>query len=255
MLTLYYTILKKKKPTVRLSLDPSRSLSQGGTIFNRIFTYCQNHPRLLSILGFVVIGSLLYVGRRQQLQVQRELEARKEIWPAEAYLREGSYDLALEGGSGDLGLLEVIVRFKDTKIENLAHCYAAVAYLKRSKSKEDEEEAIKHLKQVDCEGTFLHAHILCLLGDLYANRKAYEEALAYYEKAVAHRPNPFTTPKYLFRIAALYEEMKAYKKAAACYKEVYNTFPDAVLVEEARKNEGRLEHLASKQVEVEKVVI
>ena len=200
--------------------------------------HLQGSSKLLIALGVVVGGCMLVFGVMQNRREKRELAAQTAIWPAEAYLREEAYHLALEGGGGDMGLLEIIEKFEGTKAGNLAHFYAAVAYLEREKV--DYDAALEHLKAFELKDSFMQFRVWCLIGDIYCDKKEYEKALDYYHKAAEHMPNKFTTPTYLFRAAFVYEELKEYEKARACYERVYTLFPKCRRVNEAIKHESRL---------------
>lgn len=239
---LFWSILEKNQTGKKISLNEAPGAS-GLSMWQRIIRYFQNSRRLFIIL-VIVGGGILAFGVVHNRREKRELAAQKAIWPAEAYLREKAYDLALEGGGGDMGLLEIIEKFKGTKAGNLAHFYAAVVYLEREG--EDHDAALEHLKAFELEESFMQFRVWCLIGDIYCDRKEYDQALEYYHKAADHMPNKFTTPTYLFRMAFVYEELKEYEKARESYERVYTLFPKCRRVNEAIKHESRLRLLASK---------
>lgn len=201
----------------------------------------KGQPLLVALL-FLGIGLIASLGVRQYRRDRRELAAQQAIWPAEIYLREGNYEMALEGGGGDMGVLEIIDKFEHTKAGNLAHFYAAIAYL--NKKARDEAAAIEHLQAFQGTDSFMQARVWGLLGDLHCDQKAYTTAIEYYEKAAAHMPNPFTSPAYLFSAALAYEELQEYEQARSCYERVYTLFPTCEAAHAAIKEESRLKQLA-----------
>lgn len=205
--------------------------------------YLRNYQKVWLLLGISFGGIIGFFSLRYARHQKRELAAKQAIWPAEAYLREGKYDLALEGGGGDMGLLDMLAQFGDTKAGNLARLYAAVAYL--GKEPKDEEAAIKYLKDFKGEQSFMQARVWSLLGDIYLDRGAYEEAKVYYDKAAHHMPNGFTTPDYLCKAAFVCEQMRDYQGAIGYYERIYTRFPKSERAQEAMKHESRVRQLAA----------
>lgn len=231
--TLTTTILKINKK--RISIEDI-SVSSQPSKKERISIFLQNKSLLwiFLALSFVIGGgsALFWKNYREK----REKAAEEAIWPAESYLREESYDLALEGGRGNIGLLEIVEKYKNTKAGNLAHFYIATIYLKKKNYK----ETIRCLNSFDQEKSFLQPRIWCLLGGIYSDQKNYKKALSYYLKAVEHMPNEFSTPEYLLKAGFTYEKLAQYKKAEECFERIYTCFPKCAQSATAMKHASRL---------------
>lgn len=159
------------------------------------------------ILGFIgaalllVVGYLMYV---EFIQKPKELEANNEISMAVGYFEEAQnstvssdslYGLALNGGGGKYGFVDIADRYSGTKTANLAHYYAGISYL----NLKDYENAIAHLEKFSSDDLFLAAQATGSIGDAFSELGQYQDALDYYEKAFAKNPNSLTTPLYLYK--------------------------------------------------------
>lgn len=202
---------------------------------------------LASIL--VIGGGVIGFGIRSYLNEKREQNAKELLVGVEFSLRHKEYDIALEGGGGEIGALDFIKEYKNTNVVNLAHLYAAIAYFKREKKdekaiEEDRRKALEHLEAFDTKDSFVQPLVWCRIGDIYYDQKMYDKALIYYKKAASHAPNKYTTPRYLFKIASVYESMEQYSEAKQYYARVYIEYPESDQVDIAKKNKSRVEALS-----------
>lgn len=212
--------MKKNNKAKKISLSSPSGPSRR-RLLDRIVTYIEEKSLLWMILGVMVVVGVGTFTVWRNYRDKRELAAQEAIWPAETHLRDHLYDLALEGGMGDMGLLEVIEEYVDTKAGNLANFYIGVIYLERK----EYEKAISYLEAFDGKGTFMQPRVWSLLGDIYCDLKNYDKALSYYLEAANDMRNEFTTPGYLIKAALLYEELGQVEKALACYEDVCKSFP------------------------------
>lgn len=193
---------------------------------------------LVSILGFGIVNY-----RRQQ----REREARQLLAPIEIALRAEEYEVALEGGGGEMGVLTLIDRYGDTSVVNVAHVYAAIALYHRDKQgdiikpQQDQEAAVAHLQAFNLKSSYLQPLIWSKIGSIYSDLELYDKAVACYKKAIDYESNKWMVPVYLGKMAAVYEVQGQYQKAMDCYKRIYTDCPDSTEAEVAKKHEGRLQ--------------
>ena len=133
------------------------------------------------------------------------------------------YNLALQGGNGKFGLLDVIDSYGSTATGNLAHYYAGIAYLNTGEYK----EAINHLEQFSSDDEIIAPLAKGAIGDAFMQLNQPEEALDYYEKAAKLRKNEFTTPKFLLKAAITALELKDGAKAEKYLNQIDAEYQDS----------------------------
>lgn len=79
--------------------------------------------------------------------------------------KDSLYNLALNGGEGKYGFLDIIDEYNGTKAANLANYSAGMAYLNMQKY----QEAISHLEDFNSEDEILGALAKGGLGDALCN--------------------------------------------------------------------------------------
>jgi predicted negative regulator of RcsB-dependent stress response len=120
---------------------------------------------------------------------------------------------------------------------NLANFYAGVAELKEGKF----DAAIDHLKSFSSSDLLVQARAYSLIGDAYAEKKSYSEAIDFYKKAAEYKANKFFTPTYLMKLAAAYEANKQPKEALEAYTEITEKFAESSEAINAKKYKAALE--------------
>ncbi len=161
----------------------------------------------------LALFALAYVGFDKFVKQPKETTAANEIYQSQKFFTQAEqasatqqdslYTLALTGGQGKLGLLDVADKYGSTSTGNIANYYAGFAFLKTGKYK----EAIESLEKFSTKEVVLKALTYGGIGDAFAQLKDYEEALKYYEKASGVKGNSFTTPKFLMKTAKLAIEL------------------------------------------------
>jgi len=164
-----------------------------------------NQKYILGAVGVIAIVILGYLGFQKFIQEPKELEASNEMFKAQQYfddavngnstLKDSLYGLALNGGEGKYGFLEIIENYGGTKAGNLANYYAGFSYLNMNKY----QEAIEYLDDFKSDDEMLGPLALGGIGDAFSQLDQIEEALGYYEKAAKAKVNEFTTPKFLLK--------------------------------------------------------
>jgi len=162
--------------------------------------WARNSKLILGVGGgllVIVIGIYVY---RHFFQKPKEEKAMASLYKAEEYYRMDSVNLALNGDGAQPGLLTIISRYSGTKAANLAHFYAGACYIQL----DDNDNAIKHLKDFDSDSKPVQQRAYLLLGDAYADKGDSKQALDYYKKSANHfAEDENASAEALFRAAYL----------------------------------------------------
>lgn len=196
----------------------------------------KNQNYILGIIGVIAVGVLGYLAYVQFVQKPKEASAANEMYYPQQYFdqalnnsvaKDSLYNLALNGAEGKYGFLDIIDEYSGTKAANLANYSAGMAYLNMQKY----QEAISHLERFSSEDDILGALAKGGLGDAFMQLGQPEDALGFYDKAVAHSDNEFTTPKFLYKAGVTALELKQNEKALQYFQRIKNEFASS---EEAR---------------------
>lgn len=202
----------------------------------------KNQKILLSILGLLVVGVLGYMAYMRFVKDPAELKAANQLAYPKAYFEQAQtnevaadslYTLALNGADGKYGLIEIAEKYSNTKAGNLAKYYAGISYLHAK----DYKNGIKYLSYYSANDMMTSAVANGAIGDAFANLEQLEDALEYYTKAAASKPNDFTTPIYLDKAAATALSLGKYSKAEELYKRIQNEFSKS---QQARDIESKI---------------
>lgn len=179
-----------------------------------------NQKSLVIIVAAIVIIVGGYIGYRRFLVTPKEKEAQSQMFVAQQYFQQDSFNLALNGDGNNPGFLEIIDEYGITQSANLSQYYAGISYLRTGKF----EEAIDHLKQFDSNDEMVAPIALGAIGDAYSELGNFEDALDFYVKASGYNDNEFTTPIYLMKAGLLYEETGKFEKAIDTYQKIKNQY-------------------------------
>jgi tetratricopeptide (TPR) repeat protein len=135
--------------------------------------------------------------------------------------QDSLYTLALEGADGKYGLLDIIDVYSGTDAANIASYSAGMAYLNMNKY----QEAIEYLQDFKSDDAMLGALAKGGLGDAFMQLNQPEDALGYYEKAIAHNENNYTTPRFLYKAGTTALELGKKDKALEYFKRIKDEFP------------------------------
>ncbi|WP_116789357.1 tetratricopeptide repeat protein [Flavobacterium psychrotrophum] len=176
----------------------------------------------LAAVALVVIGYLAY---SKFYEAPQEEEAASEMFQAESYLtqavnaqqsQDSLYNLALNGGEGKYGFLAIIDKYSGTKSGNLAHYFAATAYLNTGKYK----EAVQHFEDFKTDDEVLKASALGATGDAFVQLGKLEDGLKFYVDAARVSDNDVFTPRFLFKAGQLAASLKKKEDALKYYNEI-----------------------------------
>ena len=146
--------------------------------------------------------------------------------------------LALDGGEGRYGFLDIISNYSGTPAAEIAEYSAGMIYIKLK----NYEQAIYHLKKFNSKDILLSTIALGSIGDSYLNLNKPKLSLEYYEKAFSLNSNDFSTPKYLFKAAVISHSLNLNKKALNYFKRIVNEFPNSINKKLADIQIGRIEN-------------
>ncbi|ENI5844536.1 hypothetical protein ABZI28_000086 [Flavobacterium psychrophilum] len=163
----------------------------------------KNQNIILSIVGGIALLTAGYLLYNKFVSGPKESGAASDMFQAQQYFKkavEGTasdslYNLALNGGDGKQGFLDIIKSHSGTDAGNLAEYYAGMALLNTKKF----QAAIDHLANFKSDDAFTNAIAIGATGDAYSELKKPEQALEFYIKAAESNKNDVTTPRFLLK--------------------------------------------------------
>ena len=199
----------------------------------------KNRNVIIGIVAGIVLLVAGFFGYRYYQSSQDET-AQNELFPAIYKLEADSLKQSLNGAGANPGLLSVADNYGSTNAGNLASFYAGVALLKQGKN----DEAIERLKDFSSSDLLVQARAYALIGDAYMEKKSFDEAADYYEKAADYKSNKFFSPAYMTKLAVAYEQAKQNDKAIKTYNSIIEKFPESPEAVNAKKYKSMLQAMA-----------
>ena len=192
----------------------------------------KNQNYILGVIGVIAIGVLGFLAYNQFVQGPKEESAANEMYYPQQYFdqavnsttaKDSLFTLALNGAEGKYGFLDIISEYSGTKAANLANYSAGMAYLNMNQY----QEAIAYLENFSSDDVVLGALSKGGLGDAFAQLGQADDALGYYEQAVNHSANDFTTPKYLYKAGITALELDQKDKALGFFQRIKDEFSES----------------------------
>lgn len=189
----------------------------------------KNQNYILGFIGVIAIGVLGYLAYTQFIQGPKESEASNELYYPQQFFDQAMQDadkkdsllnLSLNGADGKYGFLDIISEYSGTKAANLAKYSAGMAYL----NQQNYQEAISYLEDFSSDDEILGALAKGGIGDAFSQLDQPGEALDYYESAIAHSSNDYTTPKFLYKAGILAMNSGDKAKAAEYFERIKEDF-------------------------------
>ncbi|WP_343485840.1 tetratricopeptide repeat protein [Allomuricauda sp. d1] len=229
---------KPKNKEERVELDEQNSttaevfssLDEGASKTEAWVSKNQNY--ILGVIGVIALGVLGYLAYARFVQEPKEASAANELYYPQQYFdqaltndesKDSLMTLALNGAEGKYGFLDIIEEYRGTKAANLANYSAGMAYL----NMQNYEEAISYLEKFSSEDAVLGALAKGGIGDAFSQLNQPEDALDYYQKAIAHNTNDYTTPKYLYKAGVVALSLDQKETALGYFERLKEEFPDA----------------------------
>lgn len=205
----------------------------------------KNQKAILILVGLIAIGVLGYLLFQQFVQKPKDTEAVNEMYQAQTYFeqalnapaKDSLFNLALKGGEGKYGFLDIIEKYSGTKASNLAEYYAGVAYLHTK----NYQEAISHLDNFKGDDMVVGPVALGNIGDAFVQLDQNEDALKYYEKAATVKNNEFTSPRFLLKAGIIALKLNKPDLALNHFKNITENYPNAPEAKKAILYQGKAE--------------
>jgi tetratricopeptide (TPR) repeat protein len=189
----------------------------------------KNQNYILGAIGVIAVAILGYLGYDQFVQGPKEVSASNELYYPQQYFdqaviataqQDSLYNLALDGAEGKFGFLDIIAEYPGTKAANQASYSAGMAYMNMQKY----TDAIDHLEDFSSDDAIVAAVAKGRIGDAFMQLDQAGDALGYYEQAVAHNANEYSTPMYLYKAGIAALELKQNDKALQHFQRIKDDF-------------------------------
>tara|TARA_B100000945_G_C20345826_1_gene579712 strand:+ start:543 stop:1223 length:681 start_codon:yes stop_codon:yes gene_type:complete len=177
-----------------------------------------NQKNITRGITIIVAVIALIIGVKKLYLEPLQESAQTDMYMAELYFQKDSFNIALNGDGQYLGFIDIADEYSLTKSGKLANYYAGLCYLNLG----DFDNAIDYLQDFSSDDIILSSLALGCIGDAYMELGNINKALGYYKDAANNNINSFTTPKYLFKQAMIYELEGSYSDAL----DIYNTIKD-----------------------------
>ncbi|MEO8935151.1 MAG: tetratricopeptide repeat protein [Xanthomarina sp.] len=224
------------------TLDESASKAEDWVISNQKYIFI-----VIGVVAAVVLG---YLGFNEFVAKPKQNEAMNEMFQAQKYFgqavngseKDSLYTLALNGGEGKLGMLDITSEYSGTPAANLANYYAGMAYL----NLKDYKNAVTYLGKFSSKDLVLAPIAKGSIGDAFVQLNQAEDALGYYEQAAKLRKNEFTTPLYLYKAGIIALELGKADKALTYFTDIKENYATSTEAENIDVFIGKAQVLANK---------
>jgi len=211
-------MVSKKKDQGNQNLEAVESALSRTEIFiednSKLFSYL--------IIGILIIAGG-FIGVKKLIIAPKQTEASAQMFMAEQYFEQDSFNLALNGDGNYLGFLDIMSEYKITKAAELANYYAGISYLQLGQF----NEAIEYLSKFSSKDEMIMPIATGAIGDAYAELDNLDKAIEFYLKAANMRNNEFTSPIYLLKAGELLETLDNPQKALDAYKRIMDDYPES----------------------------
>ncbi|GGZ78590.1 tetratricopeptide repeat protein [Algibacter mikhailovii] len=212
----------------------------------------KNQKYIFIIIGLVAVVVLGSLGYKEFISQPKQTEAMNDMFQAQKYFdeavtgaaaqKDSLYSLALNGGEGKFGMLDIIEEYSGTPSANLASYYAGTAYLRLK----DYENAVAYLGDFKSNDEILAPLAKGNIGDAFVQLNQPEDALGYYEEAFKMRDNEYTTPMYLFKAGSIAMDLGESDKALGYFKRIKEDYSNSTEAAKVDVFIGKAQVLANK---------
>jgi len=232
----------KKKYKAKTKVEKEHNIEEGSTtaeVFNTLDEtasktedfVAKNQKYIFIIIGVVAVVVLGYLGYKEYIAKPKQVNAMNDMFQAQKYFdqavtgvaKDSLYNLALNGGEGKFGMLDIIEEYSGTPSANLANYYAGTAYLRLK----DYKNAVEYLSNFKSDDEILAPLAKGNIGDAFVQLNQKDDALGYYEEAAKMRNNEYTTPMYLYKAGAIALDLGKADKALTYFERIKEEFPNA----------------------------
>jgi TolA-binding protein len=242
---------KAPKPAELNDVEPAEEVFDGKSTTAEVFNTLdqgaskteewveKNQKVIFGVVGAIALVAIGWISYEKFIAAPKETEAAENMFQAEQYFAQAVdsptatdslYNLALNGGEGKGGFLDIIEQHPGTDAANLAHYNAGMCFLNIGKYK----EAVSHLEEYKTKDDYTKAMALGATGDAFSQLKDYNSALEYYDRAISAVDDDLITPRFLYKAGML--SLDQNKKAEANkyftqIKEKYTRSPEATNID------------------------
>jgi len=233
---------KKSKSNKDISTDKSQTAEVFDTLDSTANKSEQwilkNQNKIFIVIAAISISVLSYLGYERFISDPKEKEAISELNKAQYFFEmalvsnesDSLFRLALNGGEGKYGFLDIIENYGGTDAAQLATYSAGMSFL----NLKDYKNAISYLDKFNGNDIMLSSLSKGAIGDAFAQLGQYREAYDYYITASSLNNNLYSTPKYLYKAAIIGSELGELSDALELLKRIKKNYPksnEAMLVE------------------------
>lgn len=205
----------------------------------------KNQKIIIGFVGIVALCVLAYLAYEQFIQKPNEIEATNEMYQAQKYYEravsgidsDSLYNLALNGGEGKYGFLDIIDNYGGTGAGNLAKYYAGISYL----NTKNYSEAISYLDDFKSDDMMIGPLAKGAVGDAFVQLNQAEDALPYYEKAATMSENEFTAPRFYLKAGITALNLGKIDKAVNHLQVITEKYPKSQQAAKAKAYLGKAE--------------
>jgi len=191
---------------------------------SRTERYIEDNQKTLTIIIMaLVVIVIVFMGYKRFIVIPANKEAQSQMFMAERYFEQDSFNLALYGDGNNLGMLDIIDDYGITKSSELAHYYAGISFLHL----DEFELAIEQLEKFSSNDKMISLIAKGAIGDAYIELGEPLKAITYYEKAATTEDNVFVNPIYLLKAGQVYESQEEFQKALETYQKIKDNYPES----------------------------
>ena len=221
-------------------------LDSGASVSEKWIAKHQN--KIISVLILVAFSVLAFISYDRYIKQPREELAMAEMSQAQFFFdqaivggnsSDSLLNLAINGGEGKYGFIDIIKEYNNTKAANIANYSIGMSYL----NLKDYKNAIIYLEKFDSDDIFLKSIALGSIGDCFSELSQPNEAFEYYEKAFNSSGNLYTSPKFLYKAAVVGSQIGKNRLSIKYLKRIKDEFPDSYEAAFVDVQLGRLENI------------
>lgn len=215
----------KTKPTSQATSAKSSIHHDSGGLqesVDRFEFFYRNNAKVINTVGIIILLLIAgYFGYKNLYQKPREKKAVAMVFKAQQYFAVDSFRLALNGDGNNYGYLQVINRYGNTKVGQMAKYSAGVCYVRLG----EYQKGIDYLKRFHADDEIVQAMDYGLMGDAYMELGNTSEGISWYKKAANYNDNNVISPLYLFRAGLASEKVGKNQDAINFFKEIKTKYP------------------------------
>ena len=191
----------------------------------------KNQKYIFIIVILVTVSVLGFLGFNKYIQEPKESQATNDMFQSQQYFdqavngasKDSLFTLALNGGDGKYGFLDIADIYSGSKAGNLANYYAGMAYL----NMKDYSNAVTYLNSFSSNDDVLGPIAKGGIGDAFVQLEQLDDAYDYYVQAAQLKSNNYTTPMYLYKAGVIGLKLEKYSSALAFFNQIKSDFSDS----------------------------